>query len=308
MRSHFISECIKLELESKPKPFPEKFIWEVINGKAIIYGNKRLVLIPSDAIDIQDFAIPQEWVDVPRLAGDYYLPIQVDLENRYLHIWGFVSRRTLKEKADYDPIYRTYYLEGDRVITNLDLLWAACQLCPDEKALGSQAFAKENYTEARRSFKASLNQKPNDPEARIYYNNARAADSRQKPLKIAVSVPIGSNPEVAQEILRGVALAHQEVIDDDEMLLQVAIAKDNNNNQLAAKVASHFHPNEKNFSVRSQQFWQAKTNLGEPQWLMIRLKLFLICIARNPGRAGKVLSALLHIYLARSKYILRPIS
>ncbi|MCU0534355.1 MAG: DUF1822 family protein [Hydrococcus sp. Prado102] len=122
-----------LELESQPKPFPEKFIWEVINGKAIIYGNKRLVIIPSDALDIQDFAIPQEWVDIPRLAGDYYLPVQIDLENRYLHIWGFVSRRTLKEKADYDPIYRTYYIESDRVITNLDMLWAACQLCSDEK-------------------------------------------------------------------------------------------------------------------------------------------------------------------------------
>jgi hypothetical protein len=122
-----------LDLESQPKPFPERFIWEVINGKAIIYGNKRLVIIPSDAIDLQDFAIPQEWVDVPRLAGDYYLPVQVDLENSYLHIWGFISRRTLKEKADRDPIYRTYYVDGDDLISNLDTLWAACQLCLDEK-------------------------------------------------------------------------------------------------------------------------------------------------------------------------------
>jgi Protein of unknown function (DUF1822) len=122
-----------LDLESQPKPFPERFIWEVINGKAIIYGNKRLVIIPSDAIDLQDFAIPQEWVDVPRLAGDYYLPVQVDLENRYLHIWGFISRRTLKEKAERDPIYRTYYVDGDDVISDLDTLWAACQLCSDEK-------------------------------------------------------------------------------------------------------------------------------------------------------------------------------
>lgn len=122
-----------LDLESQPKPFPERFIWEVINGKAIIYRNKRLVIIPSDAIDLQDFAIPQEWVDIPRLAGDYYLPVQVDLENRYLHIWGFISRRTLKEKADRDTIYRTYYVNGDDIISDLDTLWAACQLCRDEK-------------------------------------------------------------------------------------------------------------------------------------------------------------------------------
>ena len=109
-----------------------------------------------------------------------------------------------------------------------------------EKELGSQAFARGNYTEAKRYFKVSLNQKPNDPEARIYYNNARAADYRQKPLKIAVSIPIGSNLEVAQELLRGVALAQQEVNDDEEMLLQVAIANDNNDRQLAPKVATRF--------------------------------------------------------------------
>jgi hypothetical protein len=123
-----------LELETKLKiraNLPN--IWEVVNGVAIALEKKRLVLIPSDAIAIQDLVVPQEWVDIPSWTADYYLPIQVDLEHRYLHIWGFISRRTLTEKADYDPIYRTYYVESDRIITNLDLLWAACQLCSDEK-------------------------------------------------------------------------------------------------------------------------------------------------------------------------------
>jgi Protein of unknown function (DUF1822) len=123
-----------LELETKPKVWADLVsIWEIVSGLAIALGTKRLILIPSDAIDLQDFAVPQEWIDIPNWAGDYYLPIQVDLENRYLHIWGFISRRTLKETADYDPIYRTYYVGCDRIITDLDLLWAACQLCSDEK-------------------------------------------------------------------------------------------------------------------------------------------------------------------------------
>lgn len=123
-----------LALEELPKIEANlSSIWEVVNGVAIIIGTKRLVLIPSDAIDTEDFTVPQEWVDIPSWAADYYLPVQVDLENKYLRIWGFISRQTLKAKADYDPIYRVYYLEQDNVITNLDSLWVACNLCADEK-------------------------------------------------------------------------------------------------------------------------------------------------------------------------------
>lgn len=123
-----------LTLEESPKIETDlSSIWEVLDGGAIAIGTKRLVLIPSDAIDTKDFTVPQEWVDIPSLAADYYLPVQVDLENNYLRIWGFVSRQTLKAKADYDPIYRFYYLERDKIIANLDSLWVACQLCADEK-------------------------------------------------------------------------------------------------------------------------------------------------------------------------------
>jgi hypothetical protein len=110
-------------------------VWEFFNGCGIKFGSKRLVLIPSDAIDIEDFAIPQEWVDIPNLAADYYLPIQVDLEEQYLHCWGFISRHSLQAKADYDPIYRLYYVERDWIIPNLETLSIALNLCPDEKGI-----------------------------------------------------------------------------------------------------------------------------------------------------------------------------
>lgn len=123
-------------------------VWEFINGVEISLNERRLVLIPSDALDVEDFAIPQEWVDIPNLAADYYLPIQVDIENRFLHIWGFVSRRTLKEKADRDPIYRIYYLERDFIIPNLDSLWVACEFCAEEKGeVLSLPILKETETE-----------------------------------------------------------------------------------------------------------------------------------------------------------------
>jgi hypothetical protein len=131
----WLKENCFLETEATVFPNEENLasIWEVVNGTAITIGKKRLVLIPSDAIDIKDFGVPQEWVDIPNWAADYYLPVQVDLENRYLYIWGFISRSTLKETSDRESIYRIYYVPRDYVLTDLNTLWIACNLCADEK-------------------------------------------------------------------------------------------------------------------------------------------------------------------------------
>ncbi|WP_026735040.1 DUF1822 family protein [Fischerella sp. PCC 9605] len=127
----------KLGLETSLSVFPNEKdlpkIWEFVNGCGINFGSKRLVLIPNDTIDIADFAVPQEWVDIPDWTADYYLPIRVDLQEQYLHFWGFISRCRLKAKADYEPIYRLYYVEGDWVIPNLENLGIASKFCPNEK-------------------------------------------------------------------------------------------------------------------------------------------------------------------------------
>ncbi|TRU87141.1 MAG: CHAT domain-containing protein [Microcystis novacekii Mn_MB_F_20050700_S1] len=98
---------------------------------------------------------------------------------------------------------------------------------------GRQAFKNKEYKQAIQLFKQSLDRLPNNPEIRIYYNNARAAYQDRNPLKIATSVPIGNNPETAQEILRGIALFQQELNDEqaknpDFHFLQVVVANDNN--------------------------------------------------------------------------------
>lgn len=111
-----------------------------------------------------------------------------------------------------------------------------------EKQAGVQAFAKKNYKDAIKYFKAALNYNPQDFEAKIYLNNTIAATRKEEPLKIAVSVPIGSNQSVAEEILQMAQL--QEEIKDNEgingKLLQVVIANDNNDKELARKVATRF--------------------------------------------------------------------
>jgi branched-chain amino acid transport system substrate-binding protein len=111
-----------------------------------------------------------------------------------------------------------------------------------EKQAGQKAFADKNYPQAVANFKASLQKNPNDPEARIYLNNAKATNSKQT-IKIAVSVPINNNQPIAEEILRGVAEAQEEINREDGINgkpLQVVIANDGNDNTLAQETARMF--------------------------------------------------------------------
>ena len=111
-----------------------------------------------------------------------------------------------------------------------------------EKQAGAKAFGDKQYSEAVANFKTSLQKNPNDPEARIYFNNAKAANSKQT-IKIAVSVPFGGNQTIAEEILRGVAEVQEEINRDygiNGKPLQVIIANDNNDSILAQKVARKF--------------------------------------------------------------------
>lgn len=111
--------------------------WEFVNGCAINIKNKRLILIPNNNIDTEEFTIPQEWVDIPSWAGDYYLPIQIDLEAKYLHIWGYISRQSLQAKADYDSVFRNYNIDTGYLIDDLDLLWIASEICEEKGEIQS---------------------------------------------------------------------------------------------------------------------------------------------------------------------------
>jgi len=119
-----------------------------------------------------------------------------------------------------------------------------------EKQKGSDAFAKGNYSEARDDFKASLEKKPNDPEALIYLNNAIVnLNPNRPPRRIAVSVPIGSNVNVASEMLRGIAQAQNEINNKDGAKLEIKIANDSNNEQIARSIAAEFVNDDKILAV-----------------------------------------------------------
>ncbi|MBW4617656.1 MAG: AAA-like domain-containing protein [Desmonostoc vinosum HA7617-LM4] len=120
---------------------------------------------------------------------------------------------------------------------------------PNKKA-GVKAFASRKFNEATKNFKISLKSNHNDPETLIYLNNAEANGGNT--LKIAVSVPIGSNPNVAQEILRGVAQAQNETNSKGGIkgkLLQVEIANDDNDPKIAIQLANKFVKDSKILAV-----------------------------------------------------------
>lgn len=107
-------------------------LWQFVNGSGLELNGKRLMLLPSKAIDHSELEIPQEWVDIPALAGDYFLAVQIDPDAELLHCWGYTTHQLLKSKARYDPIDRTYHLDGHHLIADVSGLWVIQQLNPQE--------------------------------------------------------------------------------------------------------------------------------------------------------------------------------
>ena len=109
-------------------------IWEFVNGTGIKVGNTRLVIIPEEVSVFSELCIPQEWVDIADWAADYYLGMEVNLEDEWLRIYGYATHKQLKEQGKYEPMERTYSLNEDDLITDLNVMWVAQKLCSVEKA------------------------------------------------------------------------------------------------------------------------------------------------------------------------------
>lgn len=108
-------------------------IWEIVNGSAITIGETRIILIPTEEIDTETFAIPQEWVDLPTWVGDYYLAALVEPEEERMRIWGYTSYQNLKNQADYNEFDRLYYLGQEFMTEDLNVMWVAQEICPLQK-------------------------------------------------------------------------------------------------------------------------------------------------------------------------------
>ncbi|MEC4815319.1 MAG: DUF1822 family protein [Scytonema sp. PMC 1069.18] len=127
-----------LQEEHAPKATPspsmtaQKSIWEVVNGTAVVWGTTRLVLIPTEEISMNELHVPQEWVDIPTWAADYYLGVQVNTDEGWIRIVGYTTHEKLKTQGRYDAGDRIYSLDEEALIPDLNVLWVTRQLCPNE--------------------------------------------------------------------------------------------------------------------------------------------------------------------------------
>jgi len=118
--STFQPSCISI--------FPESSLpslWEFVNGSVIELGKIRLALIPHESNDLEEFCIPQEWVDLPSWRADYYLAVQVSVDNQnesWMRLWGYVSHQNLKKKGIYDESDRAYYIAQQDLAEDLTMM------------------------------------------------------------------------------------------------------------------------------------------------------------------------------------------
>lgn len=111
--------------------------WEVANGTAICIPHPqgetiaplRLVLIPTPAIDSRELRVPQEWIDIPAWAADYYLAVQVNVDEGWIRIVGHATHERLKRRGVYDVDDRAYCLDETELVPDLNVVWVGQQLC-----------------------------------------------------------------------------------------------------------------------------------------------------------------------------------
>jgi Protein of unknown function (DUF1822) len=106
--------------------------WELVNGTSVTIDDTRLLLVPSETTDLDELRIPQEWVDIPNWAADYYLAVQINLDDNYVRVWGYCSHLQLKKAENYDASDRTYALDENKLIGDLSVLWLTREFCPNE--------------------------------------------------------------------------------------------------------------------------------------------------------------------------------
>ena len=106
--------------------------WGLINGTVVTLGDTRLLLVPSEASDLSEMKVMQEWVDIPSWVADYYVAVQVNVDDRYIRVWGYATHQQLKTHGTYNSSDRSYSLDEDDLIKDIHTLLVARELCPTE--------------------------------------------------------------------------------------------------------------------------------------------------------------------------------
>lgn len=104
-------------------------VWEVVNGTALTVGQTRIVLIPVEQSHLAEVCIPQEWIDIPDWVADYYLAVQLNLDECWMRVYGHATRAQILNRSHYDRITQTYLLDSTDWVENLDVMWVTQNIC-----------------------------------------------------------------------------------------------------------------------------------------------------------------------------------
>ncbi len=110
-------------------------IWQSHNGTVLCLNQKRLLLIPDQAIDQSQVLIAAQWVDEPDWAVDYFIPVRVDPDEQLVHCWGYITQERLKAKGRYISDDRVYDLDPHDLFPDVSALWVMQQLNPAHPAV-----------------------------------------------------------------------------------------------------------------------------------------------------------------------------
>ena len=113
--------------EARPYVKDLESLWEFIEGVPIALGDNKLVLIPSQTLSPNDLIVPQEWIDIPELRADFYVAVQVNLEDDEEDCWmavrGVVTNLELEKRATYTRNRRIYTVSPEDWHEDLSFLW-----------------------------------------------------------------------------------------------------------------------------------------------------------------------------------------
>ncbi len=108
-------------------------IWNVVNGTAIELDTAKLILIPHEDKDFSEFKVPREWVDLPQWVGNYYLSVEINLEQCWLRICGYATHQQLKDFGEHDLTDETYSISVEELTEDLTAMWMGIELFPTAK-------------------------------------------------------------------------------------------------------------------------------------------------------------------------------
>jgi hypothetical protein len=97
-------------------------VWGLVNGSVIMIGDKRIAIVPSEVVDQSELEVPQEWIDLPSWAADYYLAVYLMPDMQTLHIAGYATHQQVKQQGQLNHDSRSYHLDMEVLTPDLNLL------------------------------------------------------------------------------------------------------------------------------------------------------------------------------------------